>query len=140
MTKAVIDTVVFVRSLINPFSRWGELLFFQGSLYKTYASEPVIEEYLEVLHRPEIVKKFKVSEKANLKIILNIIESAIVVKIEEIGSVSRDPNDNIFLATAKASKADFLVTEDQDLLVLKEFKGTKIITAIDFLRIIKGVN
>jgi len=31
-------------------------------------------------------------------------------------SLSRDPKDNVFIATAKAAKAKFLVTNDRDLL------------------------
>ncbi|TSC95701.1 MAG: hypothetical protein CEN88_443, partial [Candidatus Berkelbacteria bacterium Licking1014_2] len=41
--------------------------------------------------------------------------------------------DNIFLETAIAGKADYLVTGDKDLLTLKKINGTQIITLRDFL-------
>ena len=52
-----------------------------------------------------------------------------VVKISE----CRDPKDNKFLELAVAGKADCIVTGDKDLLVLNPFRGTKIISPIDFL-------
>jgi predicted nucleic acid-binding protein len=45
--------------------------------------------------------------------------------------------DDKFLATAYTAKADYLVTEDNDLLVLEEYKGIKIITAENFLEILE---
>ena len=68
--------------------------------------------------------------------VLNLLASADIVEINAIQSVSRDVKDDKFLATAHAAKADYLVTEDQDLLVLEEYKGVKIITAERFLEII----
>ena len=38
----------------------------------------------------------------------------------------------IFCSLAKDSKADFLITGDKDLLVLKEFEETQIVTIIEY--------
>ena len=42
--------------------------------------------------------------------------------------VCRDPEDDIVLATAVAAGADTLATGDQDLLVLKSYRGIPIVT------------
>lgn len=47
--------------------------------------------------------------------------------------VCRDPNDDKFLDTAAAADARFLVTGDQDLLVLGMFGTTRIVTPRAFL-------
>ena len=39
----------------------------------------------------------------------------------------------VFLATAEAGRVDYLVTEDQDLLVLGEYEGIRIDDAVTFL-------
>ena len=39
----------------------------------------------------------------------------------------------MFLELALAGKADYLITGDDDLLVLGEFQGTKIVTPAEFL-------
>ena len=45
----------------------------------------------------------------------------------------RDPKDNYLLALAKDSDANFLVTGDQDLLVIAKFENTEIVTYQEFL-------
>ena len=47
--------------------------------------------------------------------------------------VCRDEKDNKFLECAESAKADYIVSGDEDLLYLKEFKSTRIITAKEFL-------
>ena len=59
---------------------------------------------------------------------------AVVVKNLPAVTISPDPFDNYLLATAAAGSADFLVTGDKrDLLALKLYEGTKIVTVRDFL-------
>jgi putative PIN family toxin of toxin-antitoxin system len=49
-------------------------------------------------------------------------------------SVSTDPKDNKIVETAFDGKADCIVTGDNHLLVLKEFKGIKILSADEFTK------
>ena len=48
---------------------------------------------------------------------------------------SRDVNDNFLLSLSNDSEADYLITGDVDLLVLKETGKTKILLLRDFLEI-----
>lgn len=50
--------------------------------------------------------------------------------------LSRDINDTMYLVLAEVSNADFLVTVDKDLLVLKEIKNTKIVKPKEFINIV----
>jgi hypothetical protein len=50
----------------------------------------------------------------------------------------RDPDDLHLLGLAEASDAKFLVTGDQDLLVLGQFKGTQIVTPRQFWNCTQG--
>ena len=45
----------------------------------------------------------------------------------------RDKADDVVLATALAGKADIIVTGDDDLLVLKKFRGIRILSPRKFL-------
>lgn len=56
-----------------------------------------------------------------------------MIKVEKI---CRDEKDDIFLATAFSGKADYLITEDKDLLCLKQYKEIKVINSSSFLKII----
>lgn len=137
MVKVVFDTVIFVRGLINPYSWWGKTLFTSSSSYQLYLSPPVITEILDVLERPELTDKFKSLKDMKKSVVLDLLAQAAIVEIPvKIPQVSRDPKDNKFLATARRAQADYLVTEDQDLLVLIKYEGTKIITAKEFLELL----
>lgn len=49
----------------------------------------------------------------------------------------RDPSDNKVLGTAVASKADAIITGDKDLLVLKQFHSTPILSLRKFWRFVQ---
>ena len=57
-------------------------------------------------------------------------------------SLGRDPKDNVFIATATAAKAKFLVTNDRDLLDISEAKKRtlrfKIVTPTQFLELLES--
>jgi uncharacterized protein len=137
MYSVVLDTVVFVRSLINPHGLWGQLVFQHASSYRLILSKPVAQEVLEVLHRPELTRKFRSLAHMDTHRVISLLAQAESVKVRTVPALSRDPKDNKFLATAAAGKADYLVSEDEDLLILKEYKGVQIIDAQSFLRVLE---
>jgi uncharacterized protein len=137
MPRAVFDTVVFVRALINPLGIWGRLIFQHGHAYALIISPPVVEEILEVLHRPELTSRFRSLAGLDLARVIEILDQAEAVELQDVPAVSRDPKDDKFLATAVAARADYLVTEDDDLLVLGAHHGIPIVTASQFLAIVQ---
>ena len=68
--------------------------------------------------------------------LLEIIQrKSIFVEVISEVVVCRDYKDNFLLALAKDAKADFILTGDNDLLVLNPFEETSIITINTFLSI-----
>lgn len=49
-------------------------------------------------------------------------------------TICRDEDDNRFLEVAVASQAEFIISGDRDLLILKKYKNTKILSPKEFLR------
>ena len=47
--------------------------------------------------------------------------------------ISRDPDDDVVVATAVTAAAEYLVTGDNDLLSLDHYEGVRIVTPRDFL-------
>jgi putative PIN family toxin of toxin-antitoxin system len=138
MYRVVFDTVVFVRALINPHSVCGRTVFLDSTTpHRLYLSRPILIEILEVLRRPEMTRKFRSVAGLDSSRILDIVRFADVVEPAEIASTSRDVKDDNFLAAAKAARADFLVSEDFDLLVIGAFEGTRIVRCSEFLRILQ---
>lgn len=52
-------------------------------------------------------------------------------------SVCRDKNDNKIIGTAVSGNADFIITGDNDLLVLKKYRGIAIIIPREFWTFLK---
>ncbi|WP_249267828.1 putative toxin-antitoxin system toxin component, PIN family [Microcystis aeruginosa] len=89
----------------------------------TSASLPAFIEMLQ--------KHFPQSKVQELLELVNIIGLCIETKSKI--NICRDAKDNYLLALAKDSQADFLITGDQDLLILQQFGITKIVTYQQFL-------
>jgi len=62
-----------------------------------------------------------------------------LIEVEISVSICRDPKDNFLLALSKEGKADYLLTGDKDLLELKKFRKTKIVTITNFFEIMKTI-
>ncbi len=79
-------------------------------------------------------KKFSVSASEIKDAWTVLVEAAgkIVQKVSPILPACRDPEDDKILACAKQTHADYLVTGDQDLLVIKQYGRTKIVTPRSF--------
>ncbi len=136
MIRVVFDSVVFVRGLMSPFGWWGRLLFDHSADYDLVVSPSVMDEVLEVLQRPRLVRKYRGVATRDLRTVLAILAGAEVVEPVSIPPISRDPKGDKFLAPAKAGGAAFVVSEDQDLLVLGEYDGIRIVNAETFLHLL----
>jgi len=111
--RVVFDTVIFVRGRLNPKSRCGRILAQHRDEYRLFVSPEVLAEYLEVLHRPELMAKSERIAGLDMRTTLGIFRQAEVVEPAQIEPISRDPADDKFLALAAAAGADYLVTEDR---------------------------
>jgi uncharacterized protein len=47
--------------------------------------------------------------------------------------ICRDPKDNMFLELALSGNADLIISGDNDLLVLNQFRGIPVITPREFI-------
>jgi putative PIN family toxin of toxin-antitoxin system len=65
-----------------------------------------------------------------------LMEVARVVEVHSVVKMRRDAKDNFLLALAQDGNADYLITGDSDLLTLKKFAKTKIITLREFEKIL----
>ncbi len=135
--RVVLDTVVFVRALINPKGRWGRLLFGHADKYVIVLSPEIVKEILEVINRPELHRRFpEMAELPRLDLVLSKLEEADVVEPLERLEVCRDPQDNKFFECAVAARADYIVSEDRDILDVGEYRGIRMVSATEFLEIL----
>lgn len=136
LLRVVFDSVIFVRAVMNPSGRWGRLVFERTGNYLLVVSPLVLSEVREVLQRPDLTRKYRALGGRDVNMVMGFLARAESVDVFAVPAVSRDPKDDKFLATAKAAGAAYLVTEDDDLLVLGEYEGTRIVTAAAFLAVL----
>lgn len=95
-----------------------------------FVCREILDEVSAVLRRP----KFGVEPIFLDYLIKSIEEIARPAPIvQPIPLVCRDPQDNKILACAAAGRAEFIVTGDEDLLVLTEYAGIKSVSADAYL-------
>jgi hypothetical protein len=97
--------------------------------YELYISHKQIVELKKVMNYSKL--GFTESQKQSfLELLTNI---ATIVNTKIIFNVTEDPDDNMFLECAFEVKADYIISGDEHLKKLKEFKGTKIVSVKEFL-------
>lgn len=136
--RVVFDTVLFVRALINPGSRWGRLLFDLSDRYVLVLSPEIIKEILDVLHRSSLRERYPQIDRVAVDRVLTLIERATIVTPDDALSVCRDPDDNKLFESAVAGQAHYIVSEDRDVLDVGEFRGVETVSAEEFIRIISS--
>ncbi len=134
--RAVIDTNVLVRALINPQSPWGQLLAREAEF--THVTSPeIIREFLGVLGRPRIHRWIDPSGSGSyVESALEIAGRAEVVTATPIAGISRDADDDKLFACAIAGAADVIVSEDADVLDVGAYEGVRTVRTAEFLRLL----
>lgn len=134
--RVVLDTIVLVRSIINPTGSCGRVVLERRNRYVPVVSPSIVTEYVGILQRPAVVRKYSSPTQDVLSSVLDLIKSGIVVYPAEIPTICRDPADDKFLAAAMSGNARFIVSEDKDLLDLGNYADIHIVTAAAFLRVL----
>ena len=137
--RVVLDTNILISGLFGiKDSPSSQILKAYRSQKIILATSPaILEEIAEVMNRERILKRTKMSTQERTDFMDELIERSDVTQGEQlIIDASRDMKDNKFLACAYEARADYIITGDQDLLVLKEYEGVKIVTPRQFLKVL----
>lgn len=131
--RVIIDTNLWISFLItNNLNILSELFLFER--FQIIFSDELFNELLDVARRPKFKKYF--DEKSVQLLIENISEKLEFIEVASAITICRDLKDNFILALSIDGNADYIVTGDKDLLSLNGFKGKKIITINEFIKII----
>ena len=127
--KVVLDTNIFISGIFWKGSSNRVISSWKEGKFTLVTSLEAFSEIIKVLKD----FKIKLSDDMIKEWIDLIIRNSIIVEpIEKITIVKDDPKDNIFIETAVAGNVNYIVSQDNHLLKLKEFRGIKMITPEEF--------
>ena len=128
--KIVLDSNIFVSSFYwagNPRKVFDRVT---NGLDELYITDDILREIISVMSEKkfdtcfdEIREYVRIIESYSIKLSSNDIPE----------KISRDKDDNKILQCGFDGNVDFIITGDNDLLVLKEYKKIKIVKPKEFL-------
>lgn len=135
--RVVIDTNLALSALVFAQGRLSPLRHaWQGTYCQPLVSSVTAAELMRVLAYP----KFKLTAEDQQELLADYLPYCTTVRMPAKPPVTPDCRDKFdlpFLQLAIAGKADYLVTGDQDLLILAGQLACPILTADQFIKTLK---
>jgi len=130
--KTVLDTNITVSALIAkegaPAKIFEKLIL--GKI-ANYTNSEIVRELKEVLNRREITKR--TTKKARDFIFKHYLNNSIKIVTNTKVKIVEHESDNKFIETALDAKAEYIISGDKHLLLLKKFRDIRILRAKEFL-------
>ena len=130
MIRVVVDTNVFVSSFFGGNPRKIIDLWKSGEIILCL-SRPIIDEYIEVLHRLGLQNEKELDEL--LSLFAHGFHVIFTANTPNLNIVEKDPDDNKFIECAVALKAGYVISSDKALRAIQDYMGIKIVNPKEFL-------
>jgi len=127
--KVVLDTKVFVSGVFFGGPPGRVLEAWRDGRAEVVLSREIIEEYVRV--GEELAARFPGVDLGPALELL-AVSTSLVDSTQLPEPVSRDPDDDKFLACALAAGADCVISGDRDLLDVSPYEGVVVLTPRDF--------
>ncbi|NGZ09809.1 MAG: putative toxin-antitoxin system toxin component, PIN family [Nitrospira sp. LK70] len=132
--RAVFDTNVLISAYLWPGTPRHALELVRAGAVELLSATPAVEELVRVFG----YTKFGLTPKEIAPFVDDLLSLAEIVVPVNVEMVSDDPSDNVFLGIAVQGNCQVIVSGDRHLLDLERFRGIRIITASEFVRIVRG--
>ena len=132
--RVVVDTNVFISSLLNTEGNPRKVIdLWRLEKITLCISKEILAEYFAVLGR------FGMSEEPEGAELVQLLQKRynqfFFAAVPTISAISEDPADNKFIECAVAADAKLIISGDRHLLNLKLFKGIRILSPTEFLKV-----
>ena len=128
--KLVLDTNIYISAFYWGGNSQKIIDRISEGIDELYISDQIINEISEVMARP----KFQTNKEIINGYVKTILKSSKKVFVEgNVKGVCRDKDDDDKLECALICEADFIITGDEDLLIMKNYENVKIITQREYL-------
>lgn len=138
--RTVLDANVVISALIRPASPPGRILRIgiEGTALRLITSHPLLLELESALEYPRLVRYLRMSRQEIKEFVILLEQVADPVNISDYTApgICRDPDDEPYICTALAGRADCIVSGDKDLLDLKVVEHIPIMTPADFEKVL----
>ena len=124
-SRIVIDTNIWISFLLTKDFSLFDKIVSNPNLILLFSSK-LLEEFIEVAGRPKFKRYFSSNDLEEL--LFQMREHGEFITVTSSTNICRDPKDNFLLSLSKDGKASYLITGDKDLLDLKRFGKTQIVT------------
>ena len=136
--RIVFDTNAFISAAIIQNSVSNEALTVAAKQFEIVVSEATWTEFETRIERPKLFRYFGNLEAQREEVVKTIGRVVKHIVVQSVITDCRDSDDNKFLALALDSAAEFIVTGDRDLLELHPWRGVQVLTAGDFVRVMRS--
>lgn len=139
MIRIVLDTNLFVSALLKPGSNPDIILrLVKDEKVLLLMSGSICLEISRVLTYPKIRKRLIASDE-ELKNFVRLLSTVAIITPDTLNlpSLDADPDDTKYLVCAVEGHADFIISGDHHLTDLVMYRGIRIVTPGDFIRIEK---
>jgi putative PIN family toxin of toxin-antitoxin system len=137
--RAVVDTNLLVSYLLThrpPIAELIDVYLARGD-FVLLTSHAMLEELDRVLQYPRLHRYYDAQTRIRF-VALGASLGEIVDVPEEVPRICRDPDDDWVIACAVAGDADVIVSGDRDLLDLIQVNRIPILSARQFLTLLRG--
>lgn len=142
--KVVIDTNLLLSAIIIPQSTPDKIIqAWKKDSFILLVPQPLMDELEDVTSRKKFLDHYILFKERSEELIASLKAGAELVDpllVKKLPIYSRDLEDDYLLATALGADANYLITGDDDLLVLDgdpKLGNLKILSATEFLDLIK---
>ena len=140
MLKAVLDTSILVSAFLKHEGVNAKILLGGKDQYELFLSENILAETkLVLLTYERIRKKYHYTDDEVLEYLetLRVVAKQVLEKLPKIRVIEKDPKDDPVLACALKVRVDYIVSKDDHLRDLKEYRGIRIVSSQEFLELLK---
>ena len=141
--RVLADTNLYISYLLRVSAKEGSIHYFFRALaegkFTLLMPQDLLDEIVQTASsKPHLQKRISKKQVDELVSILELVSEEIPRIKEPIPQICRDPKDNYLLAYAVVGQADYLVTGDEDLLVLRAVETVEIVTPPQFQEMLSG--
>ena len=135
--EVVLDTNVWLSGIFWDGEASKIIEKAEKKIIQILISEEILSEIVNVLNRESKFQKYILNLRLSIEDILRTILSIsdLIETKSKLDVIKADPKDNIILEAALDGKVEYIISYDNHLLNMIEFRNIKIISPGEFLKI-----